>query len=292
MPYPQLLEDSKHVDTRETIADAADRIFPKYLSLTEELFVSFEALAQPSPLSPHPELEPLSDEPFDGLQTLLPASDEEDRPSDYVSMQPSSSNTTAPEHPTEILRKLLALDSKLQAFVDRLKSPDLTHTGRVFHEVEQHQNTQRQIESVRLQLLDQEVGIMEFSRRLGEKQDDLEELVTVAKETIEAASKAHEAPLNISEIISYASRVSKYTMASDNAARPHEPPVPQDIHMRASLLFQQGHAVDAHAEEIASDEASDAISHFTFISQPLSSPKKEEPDRAHTDHADLLDLEL
>ncbi|KND05060.1 uncharacterized protein SPPG_00736 [Spizellomyces punctatus DAOM BR117] len=277
MPYPQLQQDSKDVDTRETIADAADRIFPKYLSLTEELFVSFEALAQPSPLPPPSELEPLSDEPFDALQTLLPASDEEDRPSDYVSMQSSNSNTTVPEHPTEILRKLLALDSQLQDFVNRL---------------EQHQNTQRQIESVRLQLLDQEVGIMEFSRRLGEKQDDLEELVTVAKETIEAASKAHEAPLNINEIISYASRVSKYTMASDNAARPHEPPVPQDIHMRASLLFQQGHAVDTHAEEKASDEVSDVISHFTFMSQPLSSPKKEEPDRAHTDHADLLDLEL
>ncbi|KAI8909338.1 vitamin-D-receptor interacting mediator subunit 4-domain-containing protein [Powellomyces hirtus] len=184
---------------------------------------------------------------------------------------------TSIEEPAETLRKLVALDKQLRLFVDRL---------------ERHQKTQRQIEDAQMRVIDQEAGFMEMHRVLSEKHFECDELVHEASQMLEKARAARNDPLDVADITAYATRLAKYTMDSYTPDRLHEPPIPQEQHMRMSLLFQEGHSVGvtANMDGQAETGTPDHIPHFTFDADHSISPKKDED--AIVNHETLLDLDF
>ncbi|KAI9103285.1 mediator complex, subunit Med4 [Phlyctochytrium arcticum] len=180
------------------------------------------------------------------------------------------------------MRKLVDLDADLSSFVTRLEG---------------HQRLQDEVKSVQMKLLDQEVSIMDFTRQLGEKQDGLNELLDTARETLQEADESRNEPINVDELISYSIKIAKYTMDSEIPDRPHEPPIPQDHHMRHSLLFQGGHAmgVAAPAETEATDgtvKTPEPVHSDTMLADFGAHSPGKDAEQPHVDHEELLDLDL
>ncbi|KAI9013085.1 vitamin-D-receptor interacting mediator subunit 4-domain-containing protein [Gaertneriomyces semiglobifer] len=143
----------------------------------------------------------------------------------FQSLVSSDDEASELAYPTHILRELQALDNGLQTFVNRL---------------EQHQQTQNAIEKVQQEIMECRLQRMLFNSRMAEGQFALEDLIAEANELLASARKAEDNTVDLSTLTSYALRISKYTMAND--ARFHEPPIPQDHHMRMSGLFKAGSA--------------------------------------------------
>ncbi|KAJ3165127.1 hypothetical protein HDU88_004846 [Geranomyces variabilis] len=279
----------------ESLKDTADRLFPAYLALTNELFAALHALAPPTsdfglsrsmllsyhnnnsnhPIAPRPQPpQPASAQKH--LPLLLPAA---------VPPPPLAS----PHEPARILRQLVALDEDVKLFARRLEA---------------HQKTQRELEDAQMALIDQEAGAMDLCRLANLKRFECDELVHEANTLLAKAAKSRNDPINVEAVTSYATRLAKYTMdaaaAHATPDRVHEPPIPQEQHMRMSLLFQEGHAMGAAAAaDLDEDEAAavgtpEQIPAFTFGADLTDhSPKKHGDTTGGSSHHDeLLDLDF
>ncbi|KAJ3158014.1 hypothetical protein HDU89_000397 [Geranomyces variabilis] len=280
----------------ESLKDTADRLFPAYLALTNELFAALHALAPPTsdfglsrgmllsyhnnnsnhPIAPRPQPpQPASAQKH--LPLLLPAA---------VPPPPLAS----PHEPARILRQLVALDEDVKLFARRLEA---------------HQKTQRELEDAQMALIDQEAGAMDLCRLANLKRFECDELVYEANTLLAKAAKSRNDPINVQAVTSYATRLAKYTMDAATAHtttpdRVHEPPIPQEQHMRMSLLFQEGHAMGAAAAaDLDEDEAAavgtpEQIPAFTFGADLADhSPKKHgDITGGSSNHDELLDLDF
>ncbi|KAI8586755.1 hypothetical protein BDZ88DRAFT_454741 [Geranomyces variabilis] len=273
----------------ESLKDTADRLFPAYLTLTNELFAALHALAPPTsdfglsrgillsysnnnsnhPTAPQPQPPP-------------PASAQKHLPPPPLA---------SPHEPARILRQLVALDEDVKLFARRLEA---------------HQKTQRELEDAQMALIDQEAGAMDLCRLANLKRFECDELVYEANTLLAKAAKSRNDPINVQAVTSYATRLAKYTMdaAADAHAttpdRVHEPPIPQEQHMRMSLLFQEGHAMGAAAaadldeNEAAAVGTPEQIPAFTFGADLADhSPKKHgDATGGGSSHDELLDLDF
>ncbi|KAJ3022057.1 hypothetical protein HKX48_007097 [Thoreauomyces humboldtii] len=257
MPYQARKRDELSLDTSGTVLEVSDRLFDQYLALTEQL--------------------------FDALHALAPAG----RDFGIVSRRYLDRKAAPPsERPADTLRKIVALDAEMPAFLRRLEA---------------HQQTEQQIEDVQMQLIDRQASAMELQRVMEEKHFEADQLLHEATKLIDRATQARKgavacmlAPLDVAEVVAYATRLAKFTTDSYAPERVHEPPIPQEQHMRASLLFQEGHGIGALAnldEEDQEDEPTDVVPQFTFSTDVLSISQDQES-TAHGEEELDLDLDF
>ncbi|KAI8824141.1 uncharacterized protein EV422DRAFT_519052 [Fimicolochytrium jonesii] len=209
-----------------SVLDAANRIFPEYLRLTNELFAGFEGLAPG-------------------------CTERRDRRQEARSSTESGASKPILEHPTKTLRKLLALGAEKDAFVARLTA---------------QQKLQDEVDEANMQLLDIRAGTAELCRLIGRKRREGADLLDEARPALKQAKAAAAERLNVEDLTSYAIRLSKFTMEAPVLGRGHEPPIPQEHHMRMSLLFQQGHGLGRQTTPEAKEEKTpEHVLPFNFI---------------------------
>ncbi|KAJ3168437.1 hypothetical protein HDU87_000993 [Geranomyces variabilis] len=147
-------------------------------------------------------------------------------------------------------------------------------------------------------LIDQEAGAMDLNRLANLKRFECDELVHEANTLLAKSRKSRNEPVGVEQVTAYAARLAKYTMDAYTPDRVHEPPIPQEQHMRMSLLFQEGHAMGAAAENLDEDEAAagtpEQIPAFTFGADLADHSPKKPGDAASAgiNHDELLDLDF
>ncbi|RKO87825.1 vitamin-D-receptor interacting mediator subunit 4-domain-containing protein [Blyttiomyces helicus] len=180
----------------------------------------------------------------------------------------------APGPPPTILRKIVALDAQLQKFIDRL---------------EEHQKYQKRIEQVQIEVEEHNAAILKLVRRLQAVERDLEHVLDGAREKMKIMRTANEGAVDYAELIAYAHRISKHTAAPFvEGSRPMEPPIPQENHMRMSLLFKPD-PLKAIVKEEAAVEHQEVDMNIDLLAHTL---RPQVHDHAPEEEEELLDLDL
>ncbi|KAH6572224.1 hypothetical protein BASA50_002959 [Batrachochytrium salamandrivorans] len=142
-----------------------------------------------------------------------------------ISAEAGSSVTQMASTPLEVLEKLKALDIRLQQYR---------------HSIESHQQLVRKVQLVKEDLDSRNKSVLLLVKRLHHAQEGLDAVLADAHYKQSLMHKANQGSIDFNELLAYAQRVSKHTMSPVN---PNtwvvEPPIPQDNHMRMSLLFRQ-----------------------------------------------------
>ncbi|KAI8815316.1 vitamin-D-receptor interacting mediator subunit 4-domain-containing protein [Cladochytrium replicatum] len=188
----------------------------------------------------------------------------------------------AEQHPWHILHKLLSLDTQLDGLLDQL---------------EEHQAFQRKIEEQEAEIEYLNGSILGVVKRLQTAERKLEEIVTDTRQKVQIMKRANQGVLDHKELVSYAHRVARYTSAPPNwkpnapTGVPVFPPIPQDMHMKMSLLSQpdRARAVVTTQEEVEmqADLAMD-LDVFAATSMAGIQPKRA-PEETNEE---LLDLDF
>ncbi|KAG0073989.1 hypothetical protein BGZ93_006798 [Podila epicladia] len=136
---------------------------------------------------------------------------------------------TPPTPPNDIVKQIVQLDATLMGAVEK---------------IELHQRQQQRIRQVRLEIEEQNKAIMVVIQSLRGAKQVLELNLENLDEKRAASADARSAEVSISDIVSYANRLSAYTSAPPNfnpgdPNQPFEPPYPREVNMRAGILNQQ-----------------------------------------------------
>ncbi|KAI8896554.1 hypothetical protein BC833DRAFT_597072 [Globomyces pollinis-pini] len=131
----------------------------------------------------------------------------------YQSIDLSTANkmTTNTE---EILNKIIKVDQKLQESIKRVRL---------------HQEIQSRIENHQITLLNYNEIVLDVVNTLNKSSNELEDLLIES----EKIRNVYNDGVDCKDLLNYAQRVAKHTLD------PLEPPIPQDVHMRMSQLFQE-----------------------------------------------------
>ncbi|KAJ2456428.1 hypothetical protein GGF42_003248 [Coemansia sp. RSA 2424] len=126
----------------------------------------------------------------------------------------------------EASKKIVKLDEGLQ---------------KLYGEIVQHQRRQEEIRQTQLLSIECDKAKLSFIGNMLEAKSQLEEVVADAQKKLASARVAKRADPKVSEIIEYAKKLSKFTMAPPNydpnsGAMPPEPPYPVLVAMRAGVL--------------------------------------------------------
>ncbi|KAJ3345695.1 hypothetical protein HDU83_003841 [Entophlyctis luteolus] len=106
----------------------------------------------------------------------------------------------------------------------------------------------------------------------------------------------------MADILGYARRLARFSAPPPTSGVPANPPIPQDAHMKRSMLFLPAHLQlapdasdarngDAHDGGAAAEDA-DAFVMDVDMSQLVANPAHAPPDAAGDDADDVLDLDL
>ncbi|KAJ3083403.1 hypothetical protein HK102_001097 [Quaeritorhiza haematococci] len=247
-----------HIPTRdEPVHDVISSLLTDYLLTTQQLF---EALRHQIPSA------------STAVQTRS-GSGQAGQGSADVQMETKKS-------PEEVMKKLVDLDDKLQDCVD---------------ELEEEQLFQQKLARVQSDIEEHNVAILKLVRWLQLAESKLETLLSGARDKMKSMKRAKEAAVDHSELIAYAHRISQYTSAPHNwkPNAPQEgipvfPPIPQDMHMKRSMLFQPDLAKPvSRAQEIF--EQPEIAMEIDLLTQPLQPVDTE---HAPEEQEALLDLDL
>ncbi|KAI8927094.1 vitamin-D-receptor interacting mediator subunit 4-domain-containing protein [Entophlyctis helioformis] len=199
-------------------AQTARELYPAYLSLLTSLLESLEALV------PRDE-DGRASAPVSGSSAPQQPSTQQQQDVDQrQDQQPQQEHLQ--HEPVLTLQRLMAVDTQLQALEGRVRS---------------HQSLVQQVQQVRDQLNHQNRSLLSHVKALYRAQDSLESVLSDAHDRLRTMRQANQGSIEYKELLSYAQRVSKHTMSPVNANTwVVEPPIPQDNHMRMSLLFRQG----------------------------------------------------
>ncbi|KAI8970439.1 vitamin-D-receptor interacting mediator subunit 4-domain-containing protein [Mycotypha africana] len=133
--------------------------------------------------------------------------------------------------PEEIAKQMALVDKKLQLAVE---------------EIENHQIRQRQIIDVQEEIQQHNLALLNLIQNLGSVREDLDKSLAKAKIELKAIKYANESQVQFTDVLSYASKLAKYTSAPPNfdlAARDvrvdFEKPYPDEERMRRGLLYWQ-----------------------------------------------------
>ncbi|KAJ2896998.1 hypothetical protein GGI21_004988 [Coemansia aciculifera] len=147
----------------------------------------------------------------------------------------------------EASKRLVKLDESLQ---------------NLYGEIVQHQRRQEEIRQTQLLSIESDRAKQSFINSMLDAKSQLEEVVADAQKKLALARVAKRANPKVSEIIEYAKKLSKFTMAPPNydpnsGAVPPEPPYPVLVAMRAGVLSRyrtkKGAKADAADDEDMED---------------------------------------
>ncbi|KAJ1892332.1 hypothetical protein GGI01_000142 [Coemansia sp. RSA 376] len=152
---------------------------------------------------------------------------------------------TAPEasqNRIEASKKIVKLDENLQ---------------RLYGEIVQHQRRQEEIRQTQLLSIESGKAKLRFISNMLDAKSQLEQVVADAEKKLALGRVAKRADPKVAEIIEYAKKLSKFTMAPPNydpnsGAVPPEPPYPVLVAMRAGVLSR--YRVKKGAKEDDADE--------------------------------------
>ncbi|KAL5037544.1 hypothetical protein BDEG_25589 [Batrachochytrium dendrobatidis JEL423] len=174
------------------------------------------------------------------------------------------------------------------AVLEKLKTLDI-HLQSYRQSVESHQNLVLQVQAMKQDLDNRNKSVLMKMKRLHQAHEGLDSVLANARYKQKLMHKANQGSIDFNELLSYAQRVSKHTMSPIN---PNtwviEPPIPQDSHMRMSLLFRQDQLL---TEKTVQDDASNAGDHtmdLDLLSHDL--PESSDHDAMHAET--LLDLDF
>ncbi|KAJ1558651.1 hypothetical protein HK096_008180 [Nowakowskiella sp. JEL0078] len=143
--------------------------------------------------------------------------------------------------PERIILDLVSLDSELNILLNDL---------------EYHQHLQNKIVNTQHEIFATNSEIIRLVECLKSSEFSLNQLLLVAGEQVKTMRKANDGAVDHKRLVSYAQRIARYTSAPHNWAPgqnvPVFPPIPQDMHMKTSLLFQADRAkaeIDALNDE-------------------------------------------
>ncbi|KAF9212578.1 hypothetical protein CPC16_011971 [Podila verticillata] len=147
----------------------------------------------------------------------------------FTNLEILADGKTPPAPPNDIMKQIVQLDATLMGAVEK---------------IELHQRQQRRIRQVRLEIEEQNKAIMAVIQSLRSAKQVLELNLENLEEKRAASADARSAEVSISDIVSYANRLSAYTSAppnfnSQDPNQPFEPPYPREVNMRAGILNQQ-----------------------------------------------------
>ncbi|KAJ2746224.1 hypothetical protein GGI20_001504 [Coemansia sp. BCRC 34301] len=143
----------------------------------------------------------------------------------------------------EASKKIVRLDENMQ---------------KLYSEIVQHQRRQEEIRQTQLLSIESGKAKLRFISNMLDAKSQLEEVVADAQKKLASARVARRADPKVSEIIEYAKKLSKFTMAPPNydpnsGAVPPEPPYPVLVAMRAGVLsryrMKGGAKMDAADDE-------------------------------------------
>uniref|UniRef100_A0A1D1YVQ2 Mediator of RNA polymerase II transcription subunit 4 n=1 Tax=Anthurium amnicola TaxID=1678845 RepID=A0A1D1YVQ2_9ARAE len=161
--------------------------------------------------------------------------------------------------PIEIMKKIVALDKKLQ------KGLDL---------IEEHQKVHRKLLQMENEIDAENQALMDFALALKTGKEQLDICLEEARITKRAIRMAEESQVSAEDILDYANKLSQYTSAPPhfNPAMPSSmiayPPYPDESRMRMGLLFRQyadenfedeGQSLEEEDEDDDEDEEFDRV---------------------------------
>ncbi|KAI8385625.1 vitamin-D-receptor interacting mediator subunit 4-domain-containing protein [Blakeslea trispora] len=134
--------------------------------------------------------------------------------------------TTKPEN---IIQQMAIVDQQLQQAVEHIES---------------HQARQQKIISVQDDIQKHNVALLDIIQKLGTVRDKLDLSLTQAKTELKAIQYANQSNVQFTDVLSYASKLSKYTSAPPNfdskdVRVDFEKPYPDEERMRRGLLYWQ-----------------------------------------------------
>ncbi|KAJ3051729.1 hypothetical protein HK097_007257 [Rhizophlyctis rosea] len=189
--------------TDPALTGNAISLLGEYVTLTKQLFESFERLQQNRPLLAGP--------------------------------------------PETLLSQIIALDSQLTPFLDKL---------------EHHHNVYQDLKQTRTEIEQHNLAILTLIKRLQTAEQGLEAVLANARDRVQVMRETKQKTLDPAEIIAYAQRISRYTSPLPGS-RPDEAPkgwyAPHELDWPRSLLINQdrvpidGEPVGAQTDAMTSE---------------------------------------
>ncbi|CAM0135190.1 hypothetical protein VKS41_000225 [Umbelopsis sp. WA50703] len=150
----------------------------------------------------------------------------------FVAVNSLVDNPNLPKEntPESITERIIQVDAKLQEAVQK---------------IDEHQKQHGKIATIQDQIKVQNASLLLVVNRLQETRTLLAETLSGAQEELSKMKKASDANMNFSDILSYASKLSKYTSAPPNFNMMRdmkvdfEKPYPDEERMRRGILYWQ-----------------------------------------------------
>ncbi|CDH49544.1 predicted protein [Lichtheimia corymbifera JMRC:FSU:9682] len=145
----------------------------------------------------------------------------------------NTSTTTDPlqQAPDQLVKRITDVDARLQSALE---------------EIEQHQTRQQRIIAVQDEIQQHQAALLSLVERLNDARETLDKELTQASKEQKSIQFADKTNVDFSDILSYASKLSKYTSAppgfdqmSNDFKVDFEKPYPDEDRMRRGLLYRQ-----------------------------------------------------
>ncbi|CAO3661449.1 unnamed protein product [Rhizopus microsporus] len=143
-------------------------------------------------------------------------------------------------NPEHIIKEIVALEDKLQKSVEQ---------------IEEHQKRQQKIIQVQDEIHQYNKTLLNLVQKLNTSRNELNQHLSSAKIELKATEYARKSNIQFTDILSYASKLSKYTSAPPNfdvlnrdMKMDFEKPYPDEERMRRGLLYWQNSS-QPHTEE-------------------------------------------
>ncbi|KAI8609566.1 hypothetical protein BC830DRAFT_1173440 [Chytriomyces sp. MP71] len=149
-----------------------------------------------------------------------------------------------------------------------------------------HAERQTRVEAARARVDEATQAVLRIVAALREKQAQIETLLAEAERRRQRRNEA--APLDHAQIINYARRLAKYTSPPSNPKIPAIPPIPQDAHMKRSMLYAP---LLESTSEAANGEESNAQAEVVLMDLSVLKPFQSSADQDEVDE-DELNLDL
>ncbi|KAI9363779.1 vitamin-D-receptor interacting mediator subunit 4-domain-containing protein [Pilaira anomala] len=150
-------------------------------------------------------------------------------------------------NPEQILKQMAAVDGNLQKAIEHIQN---------------HQLRQQQIIQVQDEIQHHNIALLEIIQKLGSAREELDLSLTQAKVELKAIKYATDSNVQFTDVLSYASKLSKYTSAPPNfdtmskeTKIDFEKPYPDEEKMRRGLLYWQNAPQERPEEKFESSDS-------------------------------------
>ncbi|KAI7904953.1 vitamin-D-receptor interacting mediator subunit 4-domain-containing protein [Cokeromyces recurvatus] len=165
----------------------------------------------------------------------------------FLSLSAIAENATIDKSnsPKQIVEQMAIIDKKLQEAVKHIES---------------HQIRQQQIIKVQEEIQQHNIALLEIIQKLGSVRDELDLSLEKAKTELKAMKYATDSNVQFTDVLAYASKLSKYTSAPPNFDNTNikvdfEKPYPDEERMRRGLLYWQNASQQRTEEKFESSDS-------------------------------------